>query len=61
MGAFKKRLIEDGYFNEECHNCAYSESNLLTEKVCLNLDFIDGDTNNFKIDNFYYLSQILQQ
>ena len=51
----KKRLIDEGYIQEECSNCGYNENNLLTEKVCLNLDFIDGDTKNFKIDNLRLL------
>ena len=52
---FKKRLIEEGYLQEECISCGYTESNLVTDKICLNLDFIDGDTKNFKIDNLRLL------
>ena len=51
----KKRLIEDGYFNEECSNCAYSEENIQTGKVCLGIDFKDGNHKNFKIDNLRLL------
>ena len=51
----KKRLIEDGYFNEECSNCAYSEENIQTGKVCLSIDFQDGNHKNFKIDNLRLL------
>ena len=51
----KKRLIEDGYFNEECSKCAYSEENIQTGKVCLGVDFEDGDHENFKIDNLRLL------
>ena len=51
----KKRLIEEGYFQEECSHCGYNEVNLSTEKVCLNIDFIDGDAKNFKIDNLRLL------
>jgi len=51
----KKRLVEEGYFNNECTNCGYNEVNLATEKICLNIDFIDGDTKNFKIDNLRLL------
>ena len=39
----KKRLVEDGYFHNECSNCGYNEVNLATGKVCLNIDFKDGD------------------
>ena len=52
---FKKRLIEDGYFNEECSNCAYSEENIQSGEVCLGVDFEDGNHDNFKIDNLRLL------
>jgi len=52
---FKQRLIEDGYFQEECGSCGYNEVNLKTEKVCLAVDFEDGDHQNFKIDNLRFL------
>ena len=52
---FKSRLIEDGYFNDECSNCGYNEVNLGTENVCLAIDFKDGNHKNFKIDNLKLL------
>jgi len=52
---FKSRLIEDGYFQEECTNCGYNEINLKTGKVCLGIDFKDGDHKNFKIGNLRLL------
>ena len=55
FSTFKKRLIEEGYFQEECSSCGYNETNLVTGKICLNLDFIDGDTKNYKIDNLRLL------
>ena len=51
----KNRLIEDGYLQEECTNCGYNEVNLATNKVCLNLDFTDGNHQNFKIENLRFL------
>ncbi len=51
----KKRLIEEGYFQEECSKCSYNEINLSTEKVCLNIDFDDGDSTNFNINNIKLL------
>ena len=51
----KKRLIEDGYFQEECSNCGYNETNLKTDNVCLAIDFIDGNHQNFLIDNIRFL------
>ena len=51
----KNRLIESGYFQEECSNCGYNEVNLSLNKICLKLDFIDGDSSNFKIENLRIL------
>ena len=51
----KKRLIEDGYMQEECAVCGYNETNLKTKNVCLAIDFIDGDHQNFLIDNIRFL------
>ena len=48
---YPNAYIEDGYFNEECSNCGFNEINLATDKVCLNLDFIDCETKNCKFDN----------
>ena len=55
LKTLKKRLIEEGYIQEECNNCNYNEQNLLTDKVCLNLDFIDGNKENMKLDNLRLL------
>jgi len=55
LSVLKKRLMEEGYLQEECSSCSYNEINLLTEKVCLNIDFVDGNTKNFKIDNLRLL------
>ena len=52
---FKQRLIDEGYFQEECHKCGYNETNLATEKVCLSVDFKDGNGKNFKLDNIRFL------
>jgi len=55
LKTLKKRLIEEGYMQEECSHCGYNENNLLTEKVCLNLDFIDDDSKNMKFENLRLL------
>ncbi len=51
----KNRMIEEGYFQEECSHCGYNEANLSTGKVCLNIDFKDGEGTNFKLDNLRLL------
>lgn len=55
VATLKKRLLEEGYFQEECSHCGYNETNLATDKVCLNIDFIDGETTNCKIENLRLL------
>ena len=55
LSMFKKRLISEGYFQEECSNCGYNEMNLATEKVCLTVDFIDGETKNKSLENLRLL------
>ena len=52
---FKKRLVEDGYFQDECSSCGYNEGNIKTGDVCLNVDFVDGNHKNYKIDNLRLL------
>ena len=51
----KKRLIEEGYFQEECSNCGYNEVNINDNKVCLNIDFVDGDSKNLSLENIRFL------
>ena len=48
---FKKRLINEGLLQEECGVCGYNESRILDGKICLHLDYIDGDVNNKTYDN----------
>ena len=55
MATLKNRLIEEGYTLEECSNCGYNETNITTGKVCLSIDFIDGDKENKKLDNIRLL------
>jgi len=55
VGTFKSRLINEGWMTEECHHCGYNELNLKTEKVCLNLDYIDGDNENKQFENLRLL------
>ena len=52
---FKKRLIEEGYFREECSLCGWNEARITDELVCLNLDYADGDPNNKNLENLRLL------
>jgi len=47
----KKRLIEEGYFQEECSVCGWNEERITDNQICLTLDFIDGDSDNKKFEN----------
>tara|TARA_B100000965_G_C19464878_1_gene701411 strand:+ start:416 stop:916 length:501 start_codon:yes stop_codon:yes gene_type:complete len=55
LSTLKNRLIEEGYALEECSNCGYNEVNMVTGKVCLSLDFIDGNKENKQLDNIRLL------
>ncbi len=55
LSTLKNRLIDEGYAIEECSNCGYNETNLENDKVCLSLDFIDGDSDNKTLDNIRLL------
>ena len=47
----KKQLIEKGYWQDECSHCGYNETNLATNKVCLGIDFEDGNSKNWLLEN----------
>lgn len=47
----KKRLINEGLIQEECDICKWNESRITDNKICLHLDYIDGDIKNKEYDN----------
>ena len=51
----KKRLISDGWVEEECSSCGYNEIVMGKDSVALLIDFIDGDNENTKLDNIRLL------
>ena len=55
LPTLKKRMIEEGYWTEECHICGWNEERLTDNKICLSIDFIDGDSNNKDIKNMRLL------
>lgn len=55
LATLKNRLIDEGYALEECSNCGYNEANVETGKVCLMIDFIDGNKDNKQLDNIRLL------
>ena len=51
----KKRLLEGGWMQEECSMCEWNEERITDSKVCLNLDFVDGDSDNKSLENMRLL------
>ena len=51
----KEELIDKGYWQHECSNCGYNEENMATGKTCLGVDFKDGDSKNWLLDNIRLL------
>tara|TARA_Y100001963_G_C6733376_1_gene425028 strand:- start:549 stop:1043 length:495 start_codon:yes stop_codon:yes gene_type:complete len=51
----KKRLIDNGYVENECTLCKWNEERITDSKICLKLDFIDGDESNYFFDNLRLL------
>ena len=51
----KKRLIDEGYFEEECSVCGHNEERVTDGKICLSLDFIDDNRDNYSFDNLRLL------
>lgn len=55
LKVLKKRLIEEGYFQEECSVCGWNEHRITDDIICLTLDFVDGNINNKKFENIRLL------
>jgi len=51
----RRRLIDNGYLQEECSMCGWNEKRLTDNKICVTLDFIDNNESNFSLDNLRLL------
>ena len=51
----KKRLIEEGYLQEECSLCGWNEERITDNKICLEIDFEDSDKTNRDLNNIRLL------
>ena len=51
----KKRLLIDGYLTEDCSICGWNEPRLTDNKICLTLDYIDGNSDNKSLENMRLL------
>lgn len=47
----KNRLLSEMVFEEKCSVCGYSEKRVFDGKICLVLDFIDGNSKNRELSN----------
>ena len=52
---FKRRLIDEGYMQEECSICGFNEGRITDGKIPLHIDYIDGDSKNKSYDNLRLL------
>ena len=55
LGVLKKRMIEEGYWTEDCHICGWNEERLTDNKICLSIDFVDGNKENKQVENMRLL------
>ena len=55
INTFKKRLINEGYMQEECTSCNWNEGRITDGHVPLRVDFIDNDSKNKALDNMRLL------
>ena len=51
----KRRLIDNGYLQEECSGCGWNEKRITDDRICLTLDFLDSDENNLSLENLRLL------
>ena len=55
LNTFKKRLINEGYMQEECTSCKWNEGRITDGHVPLRIDFIDNNSKNKALDNMRLL------
>ena len=46
----KIKLESEGLFEEKCHLCNWDEKRITDDKICLGLDFIDSDKQNYNFE-----------
>ena len=51
----KKRLLIDRYLTEDCSICGWNEPRITDNKICLTLDYIDGNSDNKSLENMRLL------
>lgn len=48
---FKNRIINEGYVPERCYKCGFQERRQYDYTVPLKLNWVDGDKNNYALEN----------
>ena len=51
----RKRLVDQGYKDNECEQCGYAEVNFVHKQICLLIDFDDANEHNYKFENLKLL------
>lgn len=51
----RDRLVNEGYIEEKCHKCDYSERRVLDYRIPLILHFKDNNKRNYQLDNLELL------
>ena len=47
----RKRLVDSGYMDDECGVCGWNEGRVTDNKICLTLDYLDGNKSNKSFEN----------
>tara|TARA_Y100001963_G_scaffold152164_1_gene236428 strand:+ start:697 stop:1197 length:501 start_codon:yes stop_codon:yes gene_type:complete len=55
FATLKRRLIDEGYAQEECSVCGFNEGRITDNKIPLHLDFVDGNSENKSLENMRLL------
>ena len=55
LNTFKKRIINEGYMQEECTSCKWNDGRITDGHVPLRIDFIDNNSKNKVLDNMRLL------
>ena len=52
---FKKRLVDGGLLKNECSLCGWNEERITDNKICIHLDYKNGDSVDKNYDNIRFL------
>ena len=55
LSTLKRRMVNEGYMQEECILCSWNEKNIVSGEICLAIDFVDGNDTNKSFENMRLL------